>query len=189
MSRAGGDFPDPRTVPSMLEAGVSGVPRDRAWDIVVALELPSLADSPLTRVSFYVLERQQVEVVGFDGADSIPDATVALLAEEAARNIDGPLEARALRTTETLWSLAMRRSSRRLAEIDLPAGVETVSVAQAPDGELTAHVNGELTVDPDEVAHAAITDLAELARAEHAAFVATVERFPSGRVSFSVEPL
>ena len=189
MSTFGGDFPDPRTVPSMLEAGVSGVARDRSWDTVVAVELPELADSSLTRLSFYLFERQEVEVVGFDGAATVSEAAVSLLARAAADSAHPPLEARALRTTETLWSIATRRSSRRLLDIELPDGVSSISIARAPDGEITTHVDGELTVDPSQTTEPAIERLAELAGAEHDAYVAHAERFPSGRVSFSVEPL
>ena len=186
---AGSDFPDPRTLPSMLEAGVSGVPRDRAWDVVTAIEVPSLIGSALTRVSFYILAPGEVELVGTDGEDSVSAEVLSLFAETAEANGTAPLEARVVRATDELWSVAVRKASRRPAEIELPADFSSISVARAPDGEVTAHVDGEFVDEPTGEAAQAIADIVEAAEREQSAFVATLERFASGRVALSVDPL
>ena len=173
----------------MLEAGVSGVPRDRAWDVVTAIEVPSLVGSALTRVSFYILAPGEVELVGTDGEDTVTADVLSVFAETAAANGTTPLEARAVRATDDLWSVAVRKASRRPAEIELPAGLSTISVARAPDGEVTAHVDGEFVDEPTGEAARAIVEIVAVAEREQRAFVATLERFASGRIALSVDPL
>jgi hypothetical protein len=186
---SGRDIPDPRSIPSMLEAGVSGLARSRDWDVVVAVEMPSLRDSALTRVSFYVLAPDEVEVIGTDGEPGASSDVIELLARHATASLAPPLEARAVRTADELWSVAARRTNRRPTDAELPPGIRTISVARAPDGELTVHVNGELTVEPP----ARVTDVVEqivaVAEREQEAFVATLEQFDSGRVALAIDPL
>ncbi len=186
---AGTDFPDPRTVPSMLEAGVSGLPRDRAWDVVATLELPELKESALTRVSFYVLAPNEVEVIGTDGEPSVADAVLGKFVETASSGVAPPLEARAVRTTDQLWSVAARRATRKPADIELPPAVNSVSVARAPDGDMTVHVDGELVVELSPDVASAVSEIVALAEREADAFVATLERFSSGRVAMSLDKL
>jgi len=173
----------------MLEAGVSGLSRDRAWDVVVAIDVPSLIGSALTRVSFYVFAPGEVEVVGTDGEESVAADALNLFVEAAAAGVTPPLESRAVRTTDELWSVAARKASRKLTDLELPAGVSSVSVARAPDGEIMAHVDGELVIEPTGDIALAIAEIVELAAHEQDAFVATLEGLGSGRVAFSVEPL
>ncbi|MGI9658270.1 MAG: hypothetical protein ACR2OD_05130 [Gaiellaceae bacterium] len=176
-------------MPSMLEAGVSGISRDRAWDVVVAVEVPSLIGSPLTRVSFYVLAPGEVEVVGTDGTETVAPEALKLFIETASAGVTPPLESRAVRTTDELWSVAARKASRKLADLELPAGVSSVSVARAPDGEVMAHIDGELVIEPAGELALAVAEIVELAEREQDAFVATLERFASGRVALSIDPL
>ena len=186
---SGRDIPDPRSIPSMLEAGVSGLARSRDWDVVVAVEVPSLSGSALRRVSFYVLAPDEVEVVGTDGEPDVSADVIGLLAGHAAASLAPPLEARAVRTTDELWSVASRRTNRRPTDVVLPPGTRSISVARAPDGELTVHVNGELTVEPVGQVADAIGQIMALAEREHDAFVATLEQFDSGRVALAIDAL
>lgn len=173
----------------MLEAGVTGVPRDRAWDVIATAALPELRGSALTRISFYVFAPGEVEVVGFDGGSGVTDDVVVLMAEHAAASLAPPIEARAVRTGDEQWSIAVRKTNRRSVQLSLPDGISLVSVARAPDGELTAHVNGELVIDPAGDVEVAIARVIEAAEHEEDAFVATAERYPSGRVALSIDPL
>ena len=185
----GDDIPDPRTIPSMLEAGVSGLARSRSWDTVVTVEVPSLADSALARVSFYLLALGELEVVGTEGEDAVDEETLALFASHASTSLTPPLEARAVRTTNELWSVASRRASRRSTSVELPPGILSISVARAPDGEITVHVNGELTLEPQAEVTKAISEIVALAEREQDAFVATLEQFESGRTALSIDAL
>ena len=173
----------------MLEAGVSGLSRDRAWDVVNVVELPSLTGSALTRVSFYVFAPGEVEVIGTDGADSVAADALAVFVETASASVSLPLESRAVRTTDDLWSVAARKASRKLADMNLPVDLWSVSVARAPDGEVTAHVDGELVIEPTGELQHTIAEIIEFAERDQEAFVATLERFESGRVALSVDPL
>lgn len=186
---AGTDFPDPRTVPSMLEAGVSGIPRDRAWDTVSSAEMPELAGSTLTRVSFCVLAPGEIELVGTDGDAGLADGILERFAEIASSGIAPPLEARAVRSTREGWSVAARRATRKLADVELPARFESITVAMAPDGDTTVHVDGELVVEPAGEEADVVAAIIATAGREAQAFVATLERLESGRVAFSVDPL
>lgn len=168
---------------------MSGLARSRDWDIVVAVEMPSLAGSALTRVSFYVLAVGEIEVVGTDGEPTVAADVLELLAGHATASLAPPLEARAVRTTDELWSVAARRTNRRPTDLVLPAGIHSISVARAPDGELTVHINGELTVEPASYVAAAIEQVVAVAEQEHDAFVASVEQFDSGRVALAIDAL
>ncbi len=183
------DVLEPRTVPAWLEAGVSGVPRPRAWDAVVTVEMPALRDSALTRVSFQVLAADQVELVGTEGAATVDDDVLAMFAAHATSSLPPPLEARAVRADGGHWSVAARTTKRRPAEIELPTDVDVISVARAPDGELTVHVNGELVIDLAGRVASTTASIVQQAESEYEAFVATLERFASGSVALSIDPL
>jgi len=183
------DVLEPRTLPAWLEAGVSGVPRQRSWDAVVTADVPELRGSKLTRVSFQVIAPGQVEIVGTEGASDVTREALSALAMQATGSLAPPLEARAIRASDGHWSIAARTTKRRPAEIELPNGVELMSVARAPDGELTVHIDGELVIDLDGDLAATASAVIEEAESEHSAFVARLERFSSGRVGLSIDPL
>jgi len=185
----GDDVPEPRTLPAWLEAGVSGVPRERSWDAVVTAEMPELRGSKLTRVSFQVIAPGQVEIVGTEGASDVTREALSALVAHATGSLAPPLEARAIRTSNGQWSIAARTTKRRPAGIELPKGIDLMSVACAPDGELTVHIDGELVIDLAGDAAATASEVIEEAESEHSAFVATLERFSSGRVGLSIDPL
>lgn len=183
------DVLEPRTVPAWLEAGVSGLPRARSWDAVVTVDVPQLRDTPLTRVSFQVIASGDIEIVGTEGAAGVADEPLSILVAHATASLPPPLEARAVRTGNGQWSIASRTTKRELADIDLPPDVDIVTVARAPDGDLTVQVDGELVIDFAGTLAAIVTSIIERAEADHDAFVATLERFSSTSISLSVDPL
>jgi hypothetical protein len=171
------DIHDLRVVPRWLPVGVSGVPRGREWDAVVALELPELAGEPLAELRLTLLA---------DGT-LLLDPALPRAAEGARERIAAALQAElgvpcagvALRRAVDEWALAVRASRADL--VDLPAldGVEQLVLAVAPEGGRTLLVDGE-EAEPAGALAAAAAELERLGRARFDAFVAQAERTRAG---------
>ena len=94
------DILDPRGAFRWVEAGVSGLARQREWDATAIAELPALRASDETELDFRVLG--DGSVIG-----DIDPAVVAELTRELA--IDAPYLARAVRQDETNWIVGALR--------------------------------------------------------------------------------
>jgi hypothetical protein len=177
------DIRDPRVAPRWLEAGITGVPRSREWDVVRVVELPELEASRLSEISFDGLAGGGVAV---DGALGLPPAVVERLGRALDQELDPPYEAVAVRRGQLDWALAAR--SRRFEELPLPplANVGMISVAVAPDGERSVYVLGEGADDGS--VDRAVDELERRGRARFDAFVAQAEQTSAGW-KLTIDPL
>jgi hypothetical protein len=176
------DIRDPRVAPRWLEAGITGLPRSRDWDVVLVVELPELESSGLAEIS---LDGSGGGVVALD-EPGVPDAVLERLAGALEQQVEPPYEAIAVRRGQLDWALAAR--SRRFEEVALPAieNVDTISVAVAPDGE--RQVYGLEKAADDDAARRVIDELERRGRERFDAFVVTAEQSASGW-KLTIDPL
>jgi hypothetical protein len=122
---------DPR--PPLLETGIHGVQRPRAWDATVTAEVDGIE---AREASFVALPDGSLLVE--DG----PEGSLEGLAEAVERELRPPYRARAVRRGEALWAVQARR-------------IEVLELPGAPDGDeldLTRGGDGtELRVDGQRV--------------------------------------
>ena len=177
------DIRDPRVAPRWLEAGITGVPRSREWDVVRVVELPELEASRLAEISFDGLAGGGVSV---DGELSLPAAVVERLVAALDQELDPPYEAIAVRRGQLDWALAAR--SRQFEELTLPplANVGMISVAVSPDGERSVYVLGEGA--DDEGVDRTVDELERRGRERFDAFVAQAEQTSAGW-KLTIDPL
>ncbi|MCC6222287.1 MAG: hypothetical protein IT201_02210 [Thermoleophilia bacterium] len=180
------DIVDPRVVPRWVPAGVSGVPRPRDWDAVVAVDVPELEGDPTAELAFRTLGDGTIVPGGGDGA---PLAALERLAAALSAAVRPPYEARAARRGRSGWSAAARRL--RSEAVELPGGLAATELAVAipPDGGRLVLVDGD---EPDRLepplARAADT-LERLGRERYATFVVRAARPPGGDWTIVVDPL
>jgi hypothetical protein len=177
------DIRDPRVAPRWLEAGITGVPRSREWDVVRVVELPELEASRLAEISFDGLGGGGVSV---DGELSLPAAVVQRLAAALDQELDPPYEAIAVRRGQLDWALAAR--SRQFEELPLPRlpNVDMISVAVSPDGERSVYVLPE-GADGEGVDRA-VDELERRGRERFDAFAAQAEQTSAGW-KLTIDPL
>jgi hypothetical protein len=180
---SGEDIVDPRVVPRWVEAGVSGVPRGREWDVVVVVDVPELEPSLESEIAFRVSADGRLE-----GAERLPPAVVERIADEIGASVRPPYEVLAARRGPSEWSVAARE--RRGVGIELP-GVEAseVTVAVTPDGVRTGLVDGTEIEASTGALDAALDELERRGRERFRSFVARAERGPEGRWELTVDPL
>jgi hypothetical protein len=138
LAREGGLVAEPRepepldTRPPVLETGIHGMQRPRAWDATVTADAEGIdADE----VTFAVLPDSTVLVE--DG----PDAPLQPLADAVERELRPPYRAHAVRRGETLWAVQARRIEV-LSLPDAPPG-ETLDLTRTPDDGTELRVDGE----------------------------------------------
>jgi hypothetical protein len=179
------DITDPRVVPRWVESGVSGLARAREWDATTALEVPELAELPISDLSFRVLDDGAV----VRGEGEAPDAALDRLAASARRIARAPLEAHASRRGQREWALAVREL--RLESVELPPGLGAteISVATSPDGGTTYLVDGEEVDSPAPELLEAFDLLERAGGRRFPAFVARAELVAPGRWGLTIDPL
>jgi hypothetical protein len=175
------DIRDPRVVPRWLPVGISGVPRSREWDVVIAIALPELEGSAVSELGLTARP---------DGVD-VEDAWLLDVATRIAEVLDGelarPFEALAVRRSVRDWSVAARNVDADWIELPPLGELEELTVARTPDGDLTVFVDGE-EVERDESLEAAARALETRALERHDAFVARAVRSGKGW-AVTIDPL
>jgi hypothetical protein len=173
------DIRDPRGF-RWVEAGVSGLAREREWDATAIVEVRELAATDEAEIDFRLLA--DGSVIGNVQPTVLAELTKAL-------GIEPPYAARAVRQSETEWVVGALRFESELVE--LPAGIEalTLEVAVPPEGEAMYIVNGDVLAEPEGVEAEALERLAELGAARFQAFAARADRLEDGRWELTVDPL
>ncbi len=115
-----------------MEVGISGVPRQREWDLVSIVDIPELDGAPVSELAFRLLDDGRV--AGAEPPD-VPSSALSRLAALVTESLAPPCEVRAVRRGVLDWSLAARRISVELVELPELEHVEDLVVALAPDGE------------------------------------------------------
>jgi hypothetical protein len=178
------DLSDPRSM-RWVEAGVSGIPRQREWDSVELLEVPELEALELEELRFGRLGDGTI-VRGDDAP--VDEAVLVRFAERIERSVPPPYEALAARRTRLQWSVAARRL--RIEEVELPNLEATeLVVAIGPDGEPSLHVDGEEPAVRTPELAAATAQLEGLGADRFDSFVVRATRIVGDRFAFSVDPL
>jgi hypothetical protein len=167
-----------------MEVGISGVARQREWDLVSLVDVPELEGAAASEVSFRLLGEGRV--AGMDPAD-VPSAALARLSALVEEALDPPCEVHALRRGVLDWSVAARRIAVELADLPNLEGVEELSLAVAPDGGRVVLVDGEEIVVDGSLEQAAL-ELERRGRARFPAFVARAVRSTAGW-EVTVDPL
>jgi hypothetical protein len=164
-----------------VEAGVSGLPRQREWDDTTIAEVPLLEGAEETEIDFRVLA--DGSVVGDVSGDAVVELTRDL-------GIEPPYAARAVRRSAREWTVGALAIESELVE--LPGGADAVSLEAAvpPDGETMYVVDGEMLAEPPEGAAAdALAELERRGAERFQAFVARADRLEDGRWELTVDPL
>lgn len=122
---------DPR--PPLLETGIHGLQRPRAWDATVTADANGIeADE----AAFVALPDGSLLV------EEGPDGSLGALAEAVERELRPPYRARAVRRGASLWAV----QARRIEVLELPGAPdgETLDLSRGADGH-------ELRVDGERV--------------------------------------
>ena len=153
-----------------LEAGITGLARQREWDAVATADAPG---APGDEVEFVALVDGRVLVEGGSaGFDPEP------LAAALEGSIERPYRALALRRPE-IWTIGAR--SIAVAELQRDPDGDVVELVQTADG-VTLQIDGmpSLTHMPE---------LEELGRARFTTFVVRLQRLEGRLFEVEVEPL
>lgn len=180
---------EPWVIPQRLEAGVSGIPKAREWDLVRLVELPDLGSDPtVVEFEFSLLEGGEVRILGLDGALVEP---AARRIEAATSRVPRPAEGRARRTGTQRWSVAARHVPGTTLELDVPVEIEELSVALPPDGGRIRLVDGDESLDPLPSVERGFEQLeaAGLQRSAAQCFVALARRLDERRFAVRIDPL
>jgi hypothetical protein len=155
---------------------VSGLPRQREWDVTAIVELPEL-------------ERSSAEVldatVRGDDDSGLPESLLA----ELDRALTRPYAVRLVRRGPRDWSVGAR--GLRSEAVDLgPLAAGAFEVVVSPAGERSALVDGEPPAEWVEPAVAeALAELERRGRARFQAFVARADRVSQTRWELTIDPL
>ncbi|HXV35219.1 MAG TPA: hypothetical protein VD769_14525 [Gaiellaceae bacterium] len=172
---------DPRGAFSWVEAGVSGLARQREWDATAIAEVPSLQSSDVGELDFRVLG--DGSVIG-----DVDPAVVADLTRELS--IDAPYIARAVRQDGTNWIVGAVQMESELVELATGAEALSLEAAVPPEGEPMYLVDGEIQAElPDGPAGEALAELERIGAERFQAFVARADRLEDGRWELTVDPL
>jgi hypothetical protein len=136
------------------ETGIHGVPRERQYDVVVAVEAPDVEG---TTARFVVLEDRSLLIEEGDG-----DLTA--LAKAIEREVKAPYRATAIRRGHTQWAVAAH--GLRVIELPEPGGDEIELVLRGEERTLVVDGNRsfgtlpelEVLADGDAVIRAARLD-------------------------------
>jgi hypothetical protein len=164
-----------------VEAGVSGLPRQREWDDTTIAEVPLLEGSEETELDFRILA--DGSVVGDVSGDAVVELTRDL-------GVEPPYAARAVRRSAREWTVGALAIESELVE--LPGGADALSleVGVPPEGESMYFVDGEMLAEPPEGAAAdALAELERRGAERFQAFVARADRLEDGRWELTVDPL
>jgi hypothetical protein len=153
----GGEPPDLDPRPPLLETGIHGIQRPRAWDATVTVETDAV---DAAEAAFVALPDGSLLVE--DG----PDTSLEPLAEAVEREVRPPYRARAVRRGERLWAV----QARRIEVLELPEApeAETLDVAGGEDGT-------ELRID-GERSFGSVPALEERGRREGSRYAVHAER-------------
>lgn len=121
---------DPR--PRLLETGIHGLQRPRAWDATVTAETDALTGDEATFVAL-----PDGTLLVEDGSDE----SLQPLAEAVERELPPPYRAHAVRRSETLWAI----QARRLEVLALPGARDgdTLDLTRTEEGGAELRVDGE----------------------------------------------
>ena len=111
------------------ETGIHGVPRERQFDAVVAVDAPDIQGANAT---FVGLEDGSLLVEDGDG-------DLTMLAEAVEREIEAPYRAIAIRRSKKQWAVAARRL--RVVELPEPGGDEIEFVIKGDERMLVVDGN------------------------------------------------
>lgn len=171
-AQAGGFLAVPPSLdgqPGLGIAGISGVPRGKTWDAVVAASAAELTGDAVT---FVALEDGTLVV-----EQDVPDDSLAPLADAIEEMLDPPYRAAAARNEGDVWTAV----AESVQIVSLP-GFEAEEVdLTLVDGERTLTVDGEATIRP----LAALDAIAE----EHAEVAIHAERVDGDLYAVDVFPL
>lgn len=153
-----------------LEAGITGIPRQREWDAVTLVEAPGSTDD---EAEFVALPDGRILVEsGPDGFDAEP------LAAALRGSIDAPYRAIARRRPE-LWAVGAR-------------SIKTLELPRAPHGgalEVVQNADGLLVRVDGMPSGARLPELEELGHTRFASFVVRARRLAGVLFEVEVEPL
>ncbi len=171
---------DPRAF-RWVEAGVSGLARQREWDATSIVEVPELRATEEAEIEFRLLG---------DGS-LIGDVTQSVLAELTKDlRIEPPYAARAVRQNASEWMVGAIRIESDLIELGTDVAALALEVAVPPDGETMYLVDGDILVEEPSGAEAeALGQLEGLGAERFQAFVARADRLEDGRWELTVDPL
>jgi hypothetical protein len=176
---------DPLEPPSSfgLPAGITGIPRARRWDATAFATVPELRGDPRAELEFEAFADGTLV-----SAEPVEPGALATLAAALAGGIEPPYAARAVRRSEKDWAVgALAVDAETVA---LPPGIDadSLEVVLAPDGELTASVDGEPSFDPAAGLEDALAEIERRGRERFESFVARADRV-GDRWTVTVEPL
>ena len=181
------DITDPRVVPRWVESGVSGVPRNREWDMSALVAVPELDGARAFEFEFAAFADGAVRI---EGDVRLPPEAVERLGREVERALAPPYTARAVRHGRREWFLAAR--ALRATLLALPPGVpaESLEVVLSPEGERVALVDGEIVAPfVDRPVEEALRELERRGRERFQAFVARADKLDEERWQLTVDAL
>jgi len=174
-----------RNVPT----GVTGIPRLREWDAVVAVELAELEGSALREFTLEAPADGPVQA----GTDAdVPADALDRIAAALDETLDRPWDGLAVRQDEGRRWTAGARTGRAGEEVELPEPLpaESLEVVRTPDGDLLVQADGEPFAEGGaEPFAAAVTELERLGASRFESFVVRADRDEGGRWRVSVDPL
>jgi hypothetical protein len=174
------DISDPRAF-RWVEAGVSGLAREREWDATAIAEVLDLRATDEAEIDFRLLG--DGSLIGDVAPTVLHDLTRDL-------RIEPPYAARAVRQNETEWIVGAIRLESELVELGADVDAASLEVAVPPEGETMYLVDGEILADePTGAVADAFGRLEELGADRFQAFVARADRLEDGRWEMAVDPL
>jgi hypothetical protein len=174
------DLSDPRAF-RWVEAGVSGLARQREWDATAIVELPSLRGESIGELDYRLLG--DGTLVGDIPAEALRELTAGL-------ELDPPYVARAVRQSEIEWLVGAVQLESDVVDLPQDVPAETLEVAIPPEGERMVIVDGEiLGEEPTGTVAAAASELERRGRERFQAFVARADRVEDGRWDLTIDPL
>ena len=178
------DINDPRVTPRWMEVGISGVPRNREWDLVTLVDLPELEGATVSELAFTILRDGSV---ASRIPDALPAAAVRRLTAVVEEELGPPCEVRALRRGVSDWSVAARQRNAELVELPAIGDAQELAVAVAPGGDRSVLVDGEEVAPGSGIEDAAL-ELQRLGLERFPAFFARATRSSAGWV-LTIDPL
>lgn len=174
------DIRDPRAF-RWVEAGVSGLAREREWDATAIVELPSLRGESVVELDFRLLG--DGSLVGEVPAEALSDMTAGL-------ELAPPYAARAVRQSDLEWLVGAVQLESDVVDLPQDVPAQTLEVAIPPEGERMVIVDGEiLGEEPTGLVGAAASELERRGRERFQAFVARADRVEDGRWDLTIDPL
>lgn len=174
------DIRDPRAF-RWVEAGVSGLAREREWDATAIVELPSLRGESVVELDFRLLG--DGSLVGEIPPEALSEFTAGL-------ELAPPYAARAVRQSDLEWLVGAVQLESEVVDLPQDVPAQTLEVAIPPEGERMVIVDGEiLGEEPTGLVDAAVSELERRGRERFQAFVARADRVEDGRWDLTIDPL